>query len=228
MVAAQAAMTEIMRARVQSGIAAGDPLNPLIVALANIIAVLGKMPAAVARQQQAITDASQDIADTAQARLEQTLGETVQDLVGRLGVTIHERERWKWLAICVVSGGLLLTGVYAAAYQMAYANARAEASLKIAASKEAFDNQIKQVQAEADQKVASSQLEANKLIQLAKEKIIPETLAWARSILTPPSSLDGAPFPCATWGEQQGLKLGGKEIITCSIALRFKPKDQAK
>ena len=218
MVAAQAAMTEIMRARVQSGIAAGDPLNPLIVALANIIAVLGKMPAAVARQQRAITTASQAMADAAQAELRASLAETTKDLVNSLGGAVRAKEKWKWMALTGVVLGLVAFGSEWMGQSWAVKSANALAQVK-----------IDQIIADTAKELSLAKAEAEAEIASVKA-LTPGLPAWAKTIL--PVSNTGAadpPYPCVGWGDQvYYVKLGNgprRDVVSCVIALRYRTKE---
>ena len=107
---AKAAMDDLLRARAQSGVARNDPLDPLVLALARTINVLGKMPAAIDQQQKTIITASQAMATKAQADMGVSLSATAKTLVNNLGGAVTAREKWKWTALTAVVIGLVAVG----------------------------------------------------------------------------------------------------------------------
>ena len=200
--AAKAAMNEILRARTQSGVARNDPLDPLVVALARTIDVLGQMPAAIDQQQKAITTASQAMANKAQAEMEASLAVTAETLVNNLGGAVTAKEKWKWSAACVAVVGLVALGSEWLGQTWAVQNAEARADARIVEMQSRYNAELAQARHD-----------------------IPKTYAWSQTIL-PTNATDGAPYPCISWGQQGAIRdRPGYEdrqpVVTCQIALRW-------
>lgn len=200
---AKAAMDDLMRARAQSGVARNDPLDPLVLALARTINVLGKMPAAIDQQQKTIITASQAMANKAQADMGVSLSATAETLVNNLGGAVTAREKWKWSALTAVVIGLVAVGSEWLGQTWAVHNAEARADARIA-----------EIEAQTNQEIATVKMQ------------IPQTLAWARTIIPASPSADKAPYPCVFWDHVPDGTIGGRPVYTCAIALGWRNPQQ--
>jgi len=186
-------MRELLRVRHDAGINANDPLEPLIVALAHTIATVGQLPAALAAGQ---TAAEQKAVENLSAVLQGKLAQ----LIDQAGAQMAAAAKWRAFAIAsVVFLVICGTSYYCASYMTdIWANE------KISKLEDGYSKSL------AD-----------------KVKSWSQATEWVTSIITGKAD-DGAPWPCVGWGTQgYGLtdlnfRKGNYQVVTCSIALRWK------
>ena len=202
---AKAAMDDLLRARAQSGVARNDPLDPLVLALARTINVLGKMPAAIDQQQKTIITASQAMATKAQADMGVSLSATAKTLVNNLGGAVTAREKWKWTALTAVVIGLVAVGSEWLGQTCAVQNAEARADARIAEMQEKLqeDKALFAANFPSIQRLSGQQL-SNLAV------IIKYADGWSEI-----RKRNNAPWPCLKYEYSDRWTSGGKNAAVC-------------
>lgn len=229
MAATQKAKENMLRARVQSGVAHGDPLDPLVIALADTVDVLGQMPAAL----EAAAAAGRE---HAMAEVEAGLATAVRKAVAATARATSFKQAMRWgIGFIAVFGTILAATAYFA-YELpksladiqterAYQRARDEFDIELADIRKSLPDiaaWASAIQSSKDQERARWAVANPDLVetigalsraqQSALVSMIREVPLWAAY-----SAQEKAPWPCITFEQTNRFLVNNRPAAVCFV-----------
>lgn len=227
--AAQTAKKKMLRARVQSGVALGDPLDSLVIALADTVDVLGQMPTA-------LETAAAMGRERAVAEIEAGLADAVSKAVAASAGATSFKQAMRWgIGFIAVFGTILAATAYFA-YELPKSLADVQSEMAYQRAKYEFDHELVDVKkslpaiAAWASKIQSSKDQERARWAVAKPELVEAVMALSPSqqatlvsmIMEVPrwaaiAAQEKSPWPCISFEQTNKFTMNNRPAAVCIV-----------